>query len=367
MNTIFNIEQYKHTEYNKFKLMNKETFPQTMFSWTEYDKFNEVYAWAKENCLEGKKTKSGGIAGGAYNRYHSIYFYNAKKTSVELIIAHLFKGCYKFVITMQRNEDNKKMTGKKALKTVLKKADELGVLDVFKNEAVDSEKGKEIKKEIESPMIELTSEIYKGREFEHCFHLDANSSYFSRICEQYPDLKPLGEYLYSHRKENDGLFKAAMTNSIGCMQSQYCINIEDDYYNHYKPYSLSKFAKVAVNGTNRFIEKCYFNLMKAGFKPLLFNTDGIWYQDITGKGYHDELEGTNLGQWKNDHKDVKLYIKSPGAYQYIENGKVKTVLRGVCALDYIKPDRDTWEWKEIANQVVYKFKFDPEVGVIKYE
>ena len=158
-----------------------------------------------------------------------------------------------------------------------------------------------------------------------------------------------------------------MTNSIGCMQSPYCINIEDDYYNHYRPYSLSKFAKVAVNGTNRFIEKCYFNLMKAGFKPLLFNTDGIWYQDITGKGYHDELEGTNLGQWKNDHKDVKLYIKSPGAYQYIENGKVKTVLRGVCALDYIKPDRDTWEWKEIANQVVYKFKFDPEVGVIKYE
>ena len=74
MNTIFNIEQYKHTEYNKLKLMNKETFPQTMFSWTEYEKFNEVYAWAKENCLEGKKTKSGGIAGGAYNRYHSIYF-----------------------------------------------------------------------------------------------------------------------------------------------------------------------------------------------------------------------------------------------------------------------------------------------------
>ena len=63
-----NITDYKHIDYNKLKLMNKETFPQTTFSWSDYETFNEVYKWAKENCIEDKKTKSGGIAGGAYNR-----------------------------------------------------------------------------------------------------------------------------------------------------------------------------------------------------------------------------------------------------------------------------------------------------------
>ena len=83
--------------------------------------------------------------------------------------------------------------------------------------------------------------------------------------------------------------------------------------------------------------------------------------------FHDDKEGTELGQWKHDHKDVKLYIKSAGAYQYIEEGKVKTVFRGISSLDYIKPDRDTWEWKEIKNQGAVQFKFIEEKGIVYYE
>lgn len=363
------ITEYKHTSYKARGLMNKELFPQTTFNWTEYEKFNEVYQWARENCIKGKQTLSGGIAGGPYNRYHSIYFYNKRKASIELIVAHHTAGCYKFVISTAKNEDNTNMTGRKALKTVLKLAEDFGVIDTFREEAVSKEEGAEIKKEIQSPIIKTMSQMYEHREFEHCHHLDANSSYFSRLVEEYPALKPLGEYLFRHRKENNGKYKAVMTNSIGAMQSQYCLDINNKYYNTAVPFQLSKFAKVAVNGTNDFIKYYIKELVMNDFEPILINTDGIWYRskDKTDRAYHDSKEGIGLCGWKHDHKDVKLYIKSPGAYQYIEDGKVKTVLRGTCALDYIKPDRDTWEWREIADQVLYKFKFDEEKGVVRYE
>lgn len=362
-----NITDYKHIKYDLFHLMNKERFPQTTLSWKEYKTFNEIYQWAKDNCIKGKKTNSGGIAGGPYNRYHSIYFYNQKKASIELIIAHRFKGCYKFVITTERNEDNKKCGGGKALKEVFKTAEKFGVLDVFKKEAVDSDTGKEIKKEIESPIIQVCSDIYKGREFEHCYHIDANSSYFSRISEKYTELKPMAQYLYEHRKENNGHYKAVLTNSIGAMQSEYCWDINNKHYNTKIPYQLATFAKTAINGTNRFIEYYIDQLYRNGFEPLLINTDGIWYTSKDNRCFHDDKEGTELGQWKHDHKDVKLYIKSAGAYQYIEEGKVKTVFRGISSLDYIKPDRDTWEWKEIKNQGAVQFKFIEEKGIVYYE
>lgn len=364
-----NITEYKHSKYDLFHLMNKELFPQTTFSWQEYEKFNEVYQWAKTNCILGRKTKSGGIAGGCYNRYHSFYFYNQSKASIELIIAHRQQGCYKFVISTARNEDNKAMPGKKALKTVLKLAEEFNCLDVFKEYAQTSEQGLQTKSEIESPIITVYSEIYKGREFEHCYHIDANSSYFSRICEKYPKLLPLGQYLYSHRKDENGKYKAVMTNSVGFMQSKYCFDINNKYYNTAVPYQLSEFAKTAVNGTNNFIRYYLQQLELNGFEPLLVNTDGIWYRskDRTNRCFHDDREGYSLGQWKHDHSDVKLYIKSAGAYQYIEDGKCKTVFRGICSLDYIKPDRDTWTWKEISNYQFTTFSFREDIGVVKDE
>ena len=93
------------------------------------EEFNEIYQWAIENCIQGVKTNSGGIAGGPKNRFHSIYFYNETKASVELIIAHRFFGCYKFVITTKRSENNKLVTGKKALKEVIKLSEKFGCKD----------------------------------------------------------------------------------------------------------------------------------------------------------------------------------------------------------------------------------------------
>ena len=362
------ITQYKHKEYDFFKLMNKELFPQSSISWTDYEEFNEVYKWAKDNCMLGVKTRSGGIAGGPKNRYHNFYLINNKKASVELIICHTEYGCYKFVCKNKKSEDNC-VGGKQALQTIYKTAKRFNVFDIFKDNAVDKDKGEEIKKEIESPMIYVTSEIYKGREFEHCYHIDANSSYASRISEAYPELKPMYEWLYKNRKENNDYFKHVLTNSIGAMQSQYCVDIDNRYMNTSSPYQLAIFAKTAINGTNKYIIDLLAKLYREGFEPLLINTDGIWYRskDKTNRCYHDDNEGTELCQWKNDHNDVKLYIKSAGSYQFIEDGKVKTVLRGVTELDKVKPNREEWTWREIDNYPVKMLKFIEGEGIVEYE
>ena len=360
--------EYKHTKYDLFKLMNKERFPQTTLSWSQYEQFNEIYAWARENCRPGVKTKSGGIASGAENRYHSIYFYNKRKCSVELIIAHRTEGCYKFVITTERSSDESVVSGKKAQKTLFKKAEEYGVLDVLKEEAVDKETGLEIKKTIDPPIIRVVSDTYKGREFDHCYHLDLNSSYASRIAEHWPALRAPIEEIYKSRHENNNMGKSVLTNAPGAFQSAYCIDINNKYYNTTAPYQLAIFAKVAINNTCRIIQEYTLKLWEQGFEPLLINTDGIWYRDKRGadRCFHDEHEGTELGQWKTDHKNVKLYIKSAGAYQYIEDGKCKTTLRGTCDLDFIKPDRDTWGWREIDGHAPYRFEFVEGIGIIRY-
>lgn len=363
------LNQYKHSVYDYFHTMNKLSFPITRFNWEDYQKFNEVYLWAKENCIKGRLTKSGGIAGGPYNRGHNFYgiIYKEYK-SIELIICHGQYGCYRFIMGNKRNQSNIEMPGSKALRTVYKLAKDFGVLDVFINNAAKTkEEGFAIKKEIESPKIEVLSESFKGREFDHVYHIDLNSSYFSRICEsiKWAKLRPLGNYLYEHRKENNGLYKAVMTNSIGCMQSEFCEDVTGQKWR--APYQLAIFAKEAVNGTNRKINALVKHLMLCQYEPLLINTDGIWYIDKLNKNrkYTNNGESMDFGGWKHDHKDVKLYIKSAGAYQYLEDGKVKTVMRGTCKLDFIKPDRDTWGWKEIKDQVPYIYRFDEERGALK--
>ena len=113
------------------------------------------------------------------------------------------------------------------------------------------------------------------------------------------------------------------------------------------PYGLSKFAKVAIDGTVDKILDLLVKLTLSGRKPLLLNTDGIWYQ---GNLYHDDNEGTELGQWRHDYSNCDLYIKSKGAYQIrTKEGKVISKVRGYTSLDTWK-SREEWQWKEIEQQ-----------------
>lgn len=335
------LKKYKKCRWSEAP--NKNRIPKTVFGPEDIDTFNEIYDFCRENYHKVNPTLSGGIPYNNKCKHVQRYITVTTAISFELVVCTL-GGCYRFILMTANKPEENCVSGSEALRILLHMSKKFGVFGTFLNNICDAEEGRRIKNEIESPEITLIRKAYRGKEFENVHHIDFNSSYASRIVEAFPELKEMYEYLYENRKEHNGFYKHILTNSVGAMQSPYCYDITEAHLLKRARYQLAKFAKIAINGNNAKLDEMCFKLEAAGRKPLLLNTDGIWYK---GEIYEDENCGPNLCQYKNDHKNCRLYIKSEGAYQYIENGVVNTVLRGSSKLDKLKPDRSTWKWREI--------------------
>lgn len=346
------LTNYEHKNFT-FK-PNKLQIKPVEFSFSQAAEFNEIYQYVKDNFVRVEPTKSGALP--TDKRLHSRYMVIQSRTKIELtVVCH--EGCYRFLIGNKRNAIKNPVSGKRALREIYKVAKQFN-LDLSKYK-VDKTTGLELKNEIESPHIEMYGR--PGLVYSNVHHLDLKSSYASRICEVYEEFKPVYDYIFSKRHEANDYYKHVLTNSIGCMQSEYC----PDYENSGKiaPYQFAGLAKIAVNGTRHLIERYIKILEQNNRKILLTNTDGIWYQ---GDLFHDENEGSQLGNWENDHKNCMFIMKSKGAYQYVEDNQCHTVVRGTTELDKEK-DRDEWEFGEIFNHVVMEYyEFDEEQGVIKH-
>ena len=338
---------------------NKLLIPKNFLAMDQVDFFNEIYAFCLKNYHEVEPTPAGAIPNNNQLKHVQRFFVLPSPVGFELVILAL-EGCFRIILRQGKLKADNTISGTKAIKEIFKTAEDFNVLDVFKAFKSSKEEGLKIKKEIESPIIACFKREFLGKEFDNVHHIDFNSSYASRIVEAHPELIDMYKHLYDKRKENDGYFKHCLTNSIGMMQSKHCIDIDTGYTN--SPYQLSHFAKIAINGTNDKIYEYLMLLDISGRQPLLINTDGIWY---SGEPFHDSKEGSDLTQWKHDHRDCRLYIKSPGAYQYIEGGKINSVVRGYTALDSLKP-RSDWGWREIDKDFrVFFYKFIKGKGVVK--
>ena len=350
-------------KYKAFCLApNKNKLPANIFTITDQlEEFNRIYYWARDNLLEVKPEKSGSMPYSSNVKYNSRYMIVVTRTGFELVICSIH-GMWRFILNNGHFEaPAETITGRTALRELFKAAKTFGVIEEFQKLAVTKDEGKQFKEQIEPPMITACEKEYLGKEFINCHHLDLNSSYASRISEKYPALRPMYEYLYAKRKARDGYYKSVLANSIGAMQSQYCIDCNNTAgFVKAAPYQLAKLSMEAINGNNEKIRELLFELEISGRKPILINTDGIWYQ---GEIYRNRDCGDKLGQWKNDHVNCRLYVKSNGAYQYMENNKVKSVVRGYTRLDMVKP-REDWGWREIDNyDEISTYKFDRERGV----
>lgn len=349
------LTRYKHTRFKAKP--NKKKLPINEFTFEQMDEFNKIYTYAREHFLLVKPTQSRGISYKIEERYEERYFVVKGNQRFELVII-CSEGCYRFLLSNPKAEDNT-ISGRKACVELFKAAESHGI-DFSKYICQD---GAKEKSEILSPHIEVLDRFWleKIMSVKNVHHIDLNSSYASRICEVYPELKPVYTELYNKRKENDGYFKHVLTNSIGCFQSEYCVNPTDKRTS--VPYALANLAKIAVNGTLHCIEDMINKLRKAGRTPILTNTDGIWYY---GKPYHDENEGEELGQWKHDHIKCKFLMMSKGAYQYVEDGECSSVVRGISNLDAIEPDRTKWKFGDLKNiTYIVKYKFVEGIGVVK--
>ena len=303
--------------------------PVTNFDMTEEGakEFNRFYLWLKQSDLKKiERTPSGGIKKGKACM-GCAWDYTVKRNSVELTIL-LPQGSWRLQI---RSKLPDSMSGRKAF-TAFKR--------FLKKRGIDLnnyiiEDGKNVKMNIEKPLIKMGYESLANMVFEKVNHIDFHSSYAGGLAITHPEFKAPLEELYKKRNEKE-IYKNILNFSIGFMQSDSCCKAR-----------WAHLSRDAIKNNNERVKNLAEILEKKGRIILLFNTDGIWYK---GPVYHGAGEGEGLGQWHNDHVNCKFRMKSAGAYEYIENGIYTPVVRGVCM-----EKRESWVWGDI-----YSSKADPD-------
>ena len=288
--------------------------------------FNTLVKYCEENNYHTIKwTKSGGIAKGKKAFIPPAYGIKMiGKTTVVLVLT--FEGkFYRFTFGIARAEQ-KDISGYASFKAFKRTCAKYGI-DI-NDYSIDN--GEEYKENFPNPYRKIYNEIFADKVLENVHHIDLNSSFMSGLANAYPEFTPVVEELYSKRKEDD-IYKAILTHTYGYLQSE-------TYY--YKGILLSK---AMVDYNNAYLDSLTKKLRESGRIVLAYNTDGIWYK---GDIYHDENEGKNIGQYKNDHTNCTIRFRSINAYEYLEDGKYHVALSGICKLDKVLP-RSEWSWGDI--------------------
>lgn len=204
------LEKYKHIPYTTKP--NKNKIPTNTMYLEDYKEFNEIYQYAKKHYSRVKPTKSKGISYKISERFHERFIVNIGNQRFEMVII-CAEGCYRFVMKCKPGKSNV-VGGTEACRVIYKIFKQFNInLNKY---CSDSEEGLKIKKEIESPHIEVMYPLLLGKTINHVYHMDFKSSYASRISEAYPEFKKAYDWIYSKRKENNDYFKHILTNSIGC-------------------------------------------------------------------------------------------------------------------------------------------------------
>lgn len=282
--------------------------------------FNEVYRFLLSTTLKPMKRGAKGTICTSFKN-NNTWDCIESKAAIEITVYYM-KKLYVWRIGRPVLEDH--ISGWKAFRLFYNKCKEYNIdLDTYR-----ISNGKEVKEEIESPLIFFKNydKIYKNAN-----HIDFHNSYPAGLANTHPEFKPIVEYFYEKRRE-DPVNKMVLNATIGYMQSIQCCDA-----------AWAQLSRDAINDNNDRIRELAMRIALSGRYILGYNTDGIWYK---GNPYHGEGEGTNLGQWENDHINCTLRAKSNGAYEYIENGKYTPVLRGFTNYDIIKP-REQWQWGDI--------------------
>ena len=349
------LSQYPHSDsYDKEQkkcLYNAYNIPVTRFNLDEdgIHKFNEILKLIKSlDCRPIKRTPSGGIAKGGLNNTSVHWDYRYSAICAEITYLG-FSGEWRFQCRTeaQKTKGGRPIYGSTALKMFKEMCAERGInLDDY---AVDN--GMEIKK----AWKESTPTIYKkyifptalglvGKELDNVHHIDLCSGFQSGLARAFPEFYDICKELYDRRKEDNTGIKAVQVESIGAMWSDQ------------RKAKYIKLAKGAIEENNRLLFSIIDRLLKAGRKPLLINTDGVWYQ---GEVYHDDTEFKDLCGWQNDHINCKFRMKNNVTYEYIENGKFTAVMSGTSYLDRVK-SRDKWEWGDIFKTDIITYYIDDE-------
>ena len=278
--------------------------------------------------------------------------------NIEFLICTYYLGNCRIKLCNHTKEDRKKnndCTGLKAWSYFSRACKKFG-LDPNSVENSEEE-GIAAKEDFPKPIIMIAPNIEYGKEFtyENAHHIDIHSAHCAGMSDAHPEFRPVFESIYKHRKE-DPMNKHILTHTWGFAQSKYTKGY---------PFRWAQWSKAALEWTNDQVLDMSLELEMNGRKPLLFNTDGIWYQ---GDRYSPANEGGDMGQWAHDHTNCRLRIKSAGSYEFMEGDTYQAVVRGRTRLDKVKP-REEWEWGDIFQESadkIFVYGIDKDTDKIDY-
>lgn len=286
-------------------------------------------------------------AKGYISKFTRLPAYDVRQTTscVELTVLDM-SGMFRIQFRNSGIKEKQSIYGHKAFlifKSICKKH------DIYLDDYI-IDNGSDIKKEIEPYIIKVENQVFLNRTFTNAHHLDFHSSFPSGLALTHPEFKPVIEELYNGRKEKPE-YKLVLNCTIGYMQSEPCCKAK-----------WAQLARDAINNNNARIRDVAKRLKKSGRILLAYNTDGIWY---VGNEFHDIGEGTTIGTWANDHTNCKIRFKSPGSYEFEEDGKYHPVVRGHTKLDTLK-SRDNWQWGDIYAEDAEVIKYRLEGQYVKH-
>ena len=317
-------------------------FPRTTLEATEENKtwMNKVIVAAQNSPINKiVRTTSGGISTDVWEKKTfrpPCYDIIVNGANIEITLV-LEIGCCRILFTnyeVDKTTGRQKMSGREAWKQFEKVVKEC-FCQPLESVANTEEEGEAAKAAFPKAHIEIFGKPQIGKEvvYENVHHMDIHSAHCAGMAHAHPEYKTAFLRLYDNRHTNP-IYKDVLTHIWGFAQSK-----------HTRGYAFrwAQWSKEALEWTNCQIESMCLELLENGRKPLLLNTDGIWYQ---GDRYSPANEGGDMGQWAHDHTDCRLRIKSAGSYEFMEGDTYKAVVRGRTRLDKVKP-REEWEWGDI--------------------
>ena len=300
--------------------------------------FNKIYLWLKkQNLYTLQRTPSGAIKCDSHSKVPA-WDIRVNRYCVELTV--ILDG-YAWRIQF-RTPTPKKLSGRAAF-TKFKR---LLLKDGINLEDYAIENGKEVKETIPNYLVKPYHQFYIDKIYENCNHIDFHSSFAGGLANTHQEFRKTLEWVYNNR-EKDEINKHILNFSIGFMQS---IGSCKARWAH--------LSKDAIEDNNNRVLNLAKTLEKSGRIVLLLNTDGIWY---SGKIYHGEGEGSNMGEWQHDYIKCKFRMAGAGAYEFIEKGIYYPVIRGIP-----NETKGDWKWGDIYEKkaVPVLFTFTYEEGVL---
>lgn len=198
---------------------------------------------------------------------------------------------------------------------------------------------------LSSAYYNYVNDRYTNIVIDHCYSLDRNNSFFASMAEVYPQTKKWVIDYYNERCKKKALYKAGKLSKDEYERFKVYGSIFVGWLNNPKYHRRNAWKKI-VDNSNKVVHELRKAIEAAGNEVLLVNTDAVKFI-----GHYNYENSNDLGSFKYEWEDTKMFIKSVKSYAYLDNNKWKFKQAGKTKLDLIKPNRDDWTLEDFKNKV----------------